>query len=390
MVNFVTPTRLPDSSAQIYTSIFPYPKPYPWNPNIGGNQNQFGQSEGNASILNNLWQIGATADYHGYYYMVQSNGFVRADFIITDAITSTGRFDVVYNPTRRKIIAGFYKRTGSNITAQVFESVNAFDLTSGDLGTISMVQVFNGTFNGVLSTLVTPDLITLLCLPGGGTNSWGVTFYYESGANGWITSYYDPIGAQLYCLVSSAGTGTRLPPITTQCAIQNLGGQYRAIAYVSGVGEQILAIITFGLASSETPGTSTYFYVNGFTLGDYFQFSKQHYFTMSDGYFYALDTSVPFSMYKIAPDGTTYQMVQLIGGDQAAQNFVNNATANFFWGYSQQANTPIFTTGLVDNPLYFVYAPVIPRLIMGPGPIIPALPLACQNFCLPMFRMKKI
>lgn len=396
MPQFKTPTKGPDISVLLYSSSYNYPAPYPWNPNLqtfgAPNDNVFFGSFGGASPSAYMWRQGITDVWDGYFYFMQNHSFVRTHFTVTNALGGTGQLGVFYNPTAQKLIAGFYTLSGTTIHAQIFESVETFTLSDGELPDVTMVEVFNASWNGVMSSasLTTTD-VWMLVLPVGGSFQFGVCYRYLATAGGWVHTFYDCVNPALYCIGSSHGDGGELPEITAASSISHVTGDiYHAFAFIQGTGSQKIGVGNFTMLTNDTT-TQILTFLN-LSVSDYNQMSLQFFYNSTDGFIYAINTATtPFSLFKFDFAADNYWQVFFNAADNAAQTFLNAAHLTTpFWAYSAENNVSLFTGGKSDAPLYFTTNPFITRLIMGPGPKLPILNLACQNFCLPMYRMKKL
>jgi len=397
MPTHITPVKLANKVATLYSSKIDYPPITPWDSGVGATPN-FTPSFGNAYVDARLSRVGVTFSFDGYFYALQNDSYVRCLFNVTNTLSTTNNFGVFRDETSGKLVTGFYTVAANMITAQIFESDVVVPLDGGDMGTITFSEVFNGTYDPTFSAPHgTFTEVWLIVLPQGGSFSYGIGFYYQAvfppspGFDYGVVSFFDIATTTLYCIASNYVAGGSLPKLQSYTACVYAGSNtYRAMLYSSGSFDSGPVLATFGFTTDPTLPIWTPIFLD-FSLGDIFQFSLGQYW-YRDGFWYAMDTSGGASFYEIANDATSYSMVTFVGGDNDAQNFINSFAygGNKNWGYSLSGKTALFVAGTSAAPLIFTFQPVIQLSLMGLGPILPILNLACQNFCLPMYRMRRV
>lgn len=392
----VTPVLLSPETRTFYDTTFDYVPVKPWDATYPA-LTAFFPSYGNATIDNRFVNTGGN-NFDVYFYTLQNYGFLRYKSSVTASAPGMSQFKAQYNETSGKIMCGFYSVAGFNITAQIFESVNSYSKISGDHSEVAMTQVFSGTFDvHYFAEDSYQGLYNLVMFPAGGL-SWGISVAVNARAPRppaqayWAyTVIYDPLSSSKYVAQSTwpVSTGIQVTDIISfnpGCAmVFNGGNSYTVFEDVS----QSPKFSTFTL-SGGTPDTTigTNDQVNGLTLTDYNNLAYGSFWRDQFGYWYG---GTKTKAYRFASDFTSYTILTYIGGDDVSSQFFANLpiSSDVIAGYSFQYNAELITNSDPLNPLILTSNPVRFIGMRGTGPIIPTIGLPCQNFCIPMFRMKK-
>lgn len=391
----VTPVKLADNTAKVYTSQVYYPPISGWFPGAAGNA-KFYASFGDAVLTAEVVRRGVTSVYDGYFYRIQNTGYFRCKFVITDGIGADGVLTPIFDFYNGKVLAGFYKISGNNLTVQVYESVNGIAELAGDVGTVAMTEVLNVTYNATF-TVANDGILypALAMLPANPHFSWGIVSYYTYQQSGpsyiSVQCFYDPLSSLLYNFGSSGSAGPfsfhTVIPLTPEMLMTWNGATYNQLLWSNGVA--------FSITSPDTIFNEPQDYnVASLPLDVINGMQGKQFWADSQGYFYSVFTGPPnFSLLQFDNIGNEYRQILLTGGDNQAGALIKryaDISAQNFWGFSKIGNTPLFVSGPVSNPLIYTMAPYIPLGIAGPGPKIPEIDLPCQNFCLPLSRIKKL
>lgn len=398
-------TRIADKELILYKSQVSYPPVSPWDPNyltIGTPYTRFAPSFSSFAILDNDIRNTSGNLFDGYFYGITNSGYLRCKFTLDALHSGMTAWGAQYFERDKKLAVFFTKAIGNTVQTVLYMS-EPLAQTAGDLGTITLTLVYDdiiaGDFYGDTLTGFNP-----IVFPGGGL-TLGMAFYFTTTAftTGqpfpdnlpWIyTSFVELPSATKFSIFSNFQEGnTNLRGVTQNCGLNSALKYDSATGYYSfwsqysfGTGYDIWTPFQ-PQAAPNSPMTK--YIMDGFSIGEFIHIQSGYKTAIANGQISAVGSRT----YDITIDfaNQVYWYDVLTAGDTATANFLASipVDSQVIGGYASGANAIIYSHSDAADPLFFTSVKATVG-IMGPGPILPILNLACQNFCLPMFRMKKI
>lgn len=399
-INTVSPVLQASEVMSFYGSTFNYPAIKPWD-NTGLTLGKFYPNFGTAALTARLQQVGITNVYDVYFYGVQNYGYFRYSSQVTAPGPGVFLLEPVFDFNSGKVLCGFYSYIGNTITADIFESNITHTFSDETFSEPSMNHIYSGSFDTSYFSDDQFQSLTLTVFPAGGILNWGLACFFTAlaprpvGQAYWAyTVLFDPINTLSYPIASTwpESTGiqrTDCPHFLSTGTIQYIGNDTYMMFETLGGQNIAFNVFTANSASSPISLAATLSWIIGLTLQDYNGLAFANYWHDAQNNWYGSDKGIIF---QFSPDFSAYRKITLFGADSVARNFFRTEPLNsdIIWGYSRQNNSILISNSpSVAPPVMLTNVPVRIVQIAGPGPIWPVLNLECQNFCLPLFRMKK-